>query len=810
MDASFSPDGTALATASADGQVKFFQVYMKASENPRRLHQWKPHDGQPVSCLFFLDNHRDHNPDEQIWKYALTGCCQNNELKLWSCENWTCLQTVQFKASDGKRVALQAVMDITAKYLLLSDIYRKNIYVLQLEQSDKAVKFVSVSEFATPSPLLSMAMLEAGIKKVTDKHGTLDDSEDEDLDEDLEAESKEATVINFLLVQPKSLQECRIVYEDAFSQPQINLEVVKKESSTPTEQLKEAADKITLMSPEVFVNAQAKIKEEPVSPIAVPAEPDSVPKRGQAMIVTASGGSSPSREVQDILGDTEAEGGLGAEVVITEEDDEEEEEISDMDDEDSDELSNMLDKCNIANMKKEVKQEPLDPLAVKLQEGLRIKKEASLRIKEEQESPGNAWRGVKAEPTAPPQPSAWPIKREPTSPILAGATGNTGSGMEMILTKLNDMTHMIQTQRSEMQVLKEEMRYLHREDLDKFRSLLEESNREAVSELKTTSSILVNGIKSNLKSSINEEIRKATPMLVQAANQSIHEALAKEVHGKVLKSDLQLKDAIAKLASNRSVTEGIANNVAASLTPSLHATFKDALISTLVPAFERSIQTLFAQLATTFNKGLKDYESQLRSHVNKQLEPVIKDLKLQDKSKNVNELEKKLTNVIRHEFTRHMNNTPQSSPATPGGSGPAGSLTSVVSIEADIKQKLMEGKVNEAFGIALSANSLPIVVSTCEKVNPNQIFHQNPCPLSQEVLLSLIQQLAHNLESYTDLKLNYLNEAVPSLESNETTKQYIPSVMAGVLDQLTKFARNNPNKKVKMLMMAVQGLTRDV
>ena len=131
-DASFSPDGTALATASLDGQVKFFQVYMHGTEAPRCLHQWSPHNGRPVSCLFFLDNHRDHNPDQQIWKYALTGCCQNNELKLWSCENWTCLQTVAFNANDGKRVALQAVMDITAQYLLLSDINRKNVYVLQV------------------------------------------------------------------------------------------------------------------------------------------------------------------------------------------------------------------------------------------------------------------------------------------------------------------------------------------------------------------------------------------------------------------------------------------------------------------------------------------------------------------------------------------------------------------------------------------------------------------------------------------------------------------------------------------------------
>jgi enhancer of mRNA-decapping protein 4 len=35
MDAAFSPDGTALATASLDGEVKFFQVNMNESTSPR-------------------------------------------------------------------------------------------------------------------------------------------------------------------------------------------------------------------------------------------------------------------------------------------------------------------------------------------------------------------------------------------------------------------------------------------------------------------------------------------------------------------------------------------------------------------------------------------------------------------------------------------------------------------------------------------------------------------------------------------------------------------------------------------------------
>jgi len=52
----------------------------------------------------------------------------------------------------------------------------------------------------------------------------------------------------------------------------------------------------------------------------------------------------------------------------------------------------------------------------------------------------------------------------------------------------------------------------------------------------------------------------------------------------------------------------------------------------------------------------------------------------------------------------------------------------------------------------LSATDLSLVLYVCRSVDPAAVFSQSPCPLTQPVLLSLIQQLSAHFDSDVELK----------------------------------------------------------
>ncbi|XP_075998145.1 enhancer of mRNA-decapping protein 4 isoform X2 [Genypterus blacodes] len=221
-EGALSPDGTVLATASHDGTVKFWQIYIEGTQDkPRCLHELRPHGGRPLSCLLFCDNHKKQDPDVPFWRFLITGADQNQELKIWCTVSWTCLQTTRFSPdpfNSSVLPSLKASLDLSAEFLILTDVQRKVLYVMELRQDlEKGnAHFTAVSEFLLTHPVLSF-----GVRDVTQcrlRHTEVLPAEEESESITTEGsqgqtESKSGIQIKLYCVHTKSLQDVQIWFQ---------------------------------------------------------------------------------------------------------------------------------------------------------------------------------------------------------------------------------------------------------------------------------------------------------------------------------------------------------------------------------------------------------------------------------------------------------------------------------------------------------------------------------------------------------------------------------------------------------------------
>ncbi|XP_067625151.1 enhancer of mRNA-decapping protein 4 homolog isoform X2 [Eurosta solidaginis] len=251
-----SPDGSTLGVGSTDGVIRFYQVYMHDKE-PRCLHQWNPHNGKPISSFFFLDN-LTKNVSETYWKYALTGAANNTEFKVWDCSTWDCLQSINITTAidDQKPPRFIAEIDRTSSYLVISSLETRTCYIMQIVNNSNSttlnkgsdsesnnnlanisnssnsssgssksisnknqlplVYIKSISEFPLSSGILSFSIVDAAVRRY--KCGNDNYLCDEFDDYDEETNSTYCVVVRMFIVQSKSMQECRILYQPSVTE----------------------------------------------------------------------------------------------------------------------------------------------------------------------------------------------------------------------------------------------------------------------------------------------------------------------------------------------------------------------------------------------------------------------------------------------------------------------------------------------------------------------------------------------------------------------------------------------------------------
>ena len=72
----------------------------------------------------------------------------------------------------------------------------------------------------------------------------------------------------------------------------------------------------------------------------------------------------------------------------------------------------------------------------------------------------------------------------------------------------------------------------------------------------------------------------------------------------------------------------------------------------------------------------------------------------------------------------------------------------------------MAQQFDAAFEKALSTSDLQLVLYVCQQLSPEEVFDKAPSPLSQPVLLSLIQQLSVDFKEHIEIKLKYVFNVV--------------------------------------------------
>uniref|UniRef100_A0A8C0EUB4 Enhancer of mRNA-decapping protein 4 n=1 Tax=Bubo bubo TaxID=30461 RepID=A0A8C0EUB4_BUBBB len=1057
-EGALSPDGTVLATASHDGFVKFWQIYIEGQDEPRCLHEWKPHDGRPLSCLLFCDNHKKQDPEVPFWRFLITGADQNRELKMWCTVSWTCLQTVRFSpdifSSMSILPSLKVCLDLSAEYLILSDVQRKVLYVMELMQNQEEGKayFSSISEFLLTHPVLSFGI--QAVSRCRLRHTEVLPAEEENDNLSVEGaqgagavESAAGVLIKLFCVHTKALQDVQIRFQplhspdtsssmpshgsheefafpdhmadlsteglgsekgsvhgsqpdlrriadlpvpadflslsndakpklmtpDAFMTPSTSLQQVTGEQHCycqykgPSEDLTVSPkmqldtsltlsssssslqtsprshsvlipglpDKLTPKAPVPVTpgNPSLALELQEVEPLVVP---QASPTRERSPDVISSASTAMSQDIPEIASETlqrsfaAAPSGLPAEVLEpthhadsmasaasalhllsprNRHNSEHSHHSLDMPPVEVDRLNapslleTALTQENASS--DSVVSQPW-PAAPDITRETRNSMADSYHLLQHDSQDASAEQsdhddevaslastsgGFGAKTSTQRLPvKDWKAKASPRASPKLKRKGKKDDGyaglarMQVTPEFQDELMCMLRSQQRELSELRQnQMELLQRltDHLDAVQSSLmghmervidsqQEQEQRRLDRALTEgqqrngqlqehlsqqlSQTLSTAVCNRLERTIREEMKKTVPQCISKSMDPITGQLSNTIAAKLTAVEGTLKESITKLVKSKNLTDTVVRATADTLQGPIQSAYREAFQSVVLPAFEKSCQSMFQQINDTFKQGTQEYIQQLETHLkNKKVreqearDPLLNQLRqlistFQSTTEqlastvaasvhaevqhqlhiivgNMQEsILAQVQRVIKGEVSLAMkeqqaavtSSIVQAMRSAAGTPIPSAHLD-FQSQQTHILQLLQQGHLNQAFQQALTAADLNLVLYVCETVDTQQVFGQHPCPLSQPVLLSLIQQLSSDLGTRTELKLNYLEEAVMHLDhSDPITRDHMGSVMNQVRQKLFQFLQVEPHntlsKPARRLMIMLQGL----
>eukprot|EP00741_Cyanophora_paradoxa_P006758 tig00001038_g6536.t1 len=367
-------------------------------------------------------------------------------------------------------------------------------------------------------------------------------------------------------------------------------------------------------------------------------------------------------------------------------------------------------------------------------------------------SPLNVHRGAAtaaaaaAGPAEPPSPSS----SSALPPAPAAGAADVQRAVVKELRRLEEKLERVIVQQTEKHVAR----------LEKERTERERAERERQERLLTAVSQTIHStLPQQLEAIVGRSLQAMGPALRAETDAAVARAVAEATRGggplanAVLagvapKVERAVKDAVGAAAGQ--MAEDVAQRLSGAVKAAVQEGFKAQFGGTLVPAFEASCRRMFEQINATFDRGMDER--------------------------------------IQKPFAEYFQNaTANLSQASSALSGVAQTVTASALLGAagagpreTIARLAREERFEAAFNAALSAGDVELVAWLCALVPVDRVFAPGAPPLSQAVLVTLIQHLGFDLSRDTAAKLRWIQASCLALNparQEAVVREVVPRVL---------------------------------
>ncbi|KRG02628.1 enhancer of mRNA-decapping protein 4 homolog isoform X1 [Drosophila mojavensis] len=207
------------------------------------------------------------------------------------------------------------------------------------------------------------------------------------------------------------------------------------------------------------------------------------------------------------------------------------------------------------------------------------------------------------------------VQQQQQQQLLQQSSGSTAAALQP--KSVNELAYKIEMQLSKLmeQYLK---RYEneHKKKLTEFLHARETQNRELRdSVLQVLNQYVMNHFTDIIGNVLNMELQRQLLPRVNAKMDQLQNQMQLEIVQKLNVFDKTVKENIAQVCKSKQFLDAFGKSVLIGVQTSLQTAFIESMSSTLIPAYEKSSQNMFKQLHEAFSVGIKDFMVEFNAYL---------------------------------------------------------------------------------------------------------------------------------------------------------------------------------------------------